>query len=104
MTKEIKKQIQEIADKIVEKYQPEKIILFGSYAWGKPHKNSDIDLFVIKESKNTRQLAKEIDGSIFPRQFPIDLIVYEPKNVSKRLRMEDFFITDIMTKGKVLYG
>lgn len=96
--------IKKVVDKIVQEFQPEKIILFGSWAWGKPDKDSDVDLFIIKETENTRQTAREIDGSIFPRPFPMDLIVYTPKQVEKRKNMRDFFIRDILKKGKVLYA
>lgn len=98
------KQIKKITDDIVNRFQPEKIILFGSYAWGEPGPNSDIDLFIIKAAGDTRQLAREIDGFLFPRPFPIDLLVYHPDQVKKRQRMHDFFIEEILHKGKVLYA
>jgi len=94
----------EITNKIVKEHKPEKIILFGSWAWGKPGPDSDVDLFVVKETENTRETAKEIDGSIFPRPFPIDLIVYTPAQLEKRKNMNDFFIKEIVTKGKILYA
>jgi len=96
--------IKEVADKIGREFKPEKVILFGSYAWGEPTQDSDVDLFIIKETDNTRKTAMEIDGSIRPRPFPIDIIVYRPESVEKSLRMKDFFIKDILTKGKVLYA
>ncbi len=98
------KEIKKITNQIVKKYQPEKIILFGSYAYGKPNRDSDVDLFIIKETENTRETAREIDGSIFPRPFPIDIIVYKPEQVKKRETMGDFFIQDILYKGKLLYA
>lgn len=104
MEKISKEKIKNITDLIVKKYKPEKIILFGSYAWGKPGIDSDVDLFIVKKTKNTRELARKIDGSIFPRPFPIDLIVYKPNQVKKRKEMGDFFINDILNKGKVLYA
>lgn len=58
---------------------------------------------VIKETPDTRLLATEIDGSLFPRPFPIDLIVYRPGQVQKRKEMGDFFINEILSRGKVLY-
>ena len=61
-------------------------------------------MLIIKETKNTREMAREIDGSIFPRYFPLDLIVYTPSQVEKRRKMGDFFIKNILTKGKVLYA
>ncbi len=93
--------IQGYADKIAREFQPEKIILFGSYAWGKPGPDSDVDLFIVKETENTRQTARQIDGSLFPRTIPMDIVVYRPQAVDEN--MDDFFIRDVMTKGKVLY-
>ena len=99
---DIQQKIREISEKIGKKFRPEKIILFGSYAWGEPSRDSDVDLLIIKETKNTRETAREIDGSIFPRPFPIDLIVYRPDQVREREKT-CFFIRDIINKGKVLY-
>jgi len=83
--------IKQVAAKIARGYKPEKIILFGSYAWGKPHVDSDVDLFVVKKTRNSWGLAREIDGSIFPRPFPLDLLLYTPQQIKKRVRMGDFF-------------
>lgn len=104
--KEINKQLQDITDKIVEEFKPEKIILFGSYAWGKPGRDSDIDLFVVKESKKQsldreRELRQLLFGNNFP---PMDILVYTPKELKNRLDLEDFFIKDILNKGKMLYA
>lgn len=103
----VKKVIKTISSKIQEQYRPKKIILFGSYAWGKPNRHSDIDLFIIKETK-----ARHIDRSVEIRRildeengmFALDPIVYTPKETRRRLRMGDPFIKKIMTKGEVLYG
>ena|SRR3989344_7284172 len=96
--------IKTVAQEIARKFKPDKIILFGSYAWGTPGPDSDVDLFIIKETDNTRETAREIDGSIRPRPFPIDLIVYKPASVEKSLTRKDFFIRNIMTKGITLYA
>ena len=96
--------IQTITQKIVKQFHPEKIILFGSYAWGEPGIDSDVDLFIVKETENTRELARKIDSFLFPRPFPIDVIVYRPKQVERRKDSGDFFINDIIAKGKVLYA
>ena len=98
------KKLKELIDRIAQKFHPEKIILFGSYAWGSPGPDSDVDLLVIKETDNTRQTAREIDGYLFPRPFPIDLIVYTAQQVKKRKESGDFFINDILTKGKTVYA
>lgn len=99
----IYQQIKEVADKIAKEYQPEKIILFGSYAWGEPNRDSDVDLFVVKEAENIREIAKKIDGSIFPRPFPIDLIVYTPEKLKSELSLEEPFVSKITEQGKILF-
>ncbi len=100
----IQKNLKEITDKIVREFQPKMILLFGSYAWGEPGPDSDVDLLIIKDTENTRKTAREIDGFLFPRPFPIDLIVYTSQQVERRKKAGDFFITGILQKGKVLYA
>ena|SRR3989338_9358207 len=104
MAPEKEQQLKEITDQIVRQFQPEKIILFGSQAWGRPNENSDFDLLVIKETENTRDFRREVDGSIFPRPFPIDILAYRPARFEARLKSGDFFLRDIVTKGRVLYA
>lgn len=97
--------IKEVTLKIADNFQPEKIILFGSFAWGQPNEDSDVDLFIIKKTDlSTREIAREIDGSIFPRPFPMDIVVYKPEQVLEREANNDYFIKDILTKGKILYA
>lgn len=109
MTTQIKKEIQKIADQIVKNYHPEKIILFGSYAWGKPTKSSDVDFFVVKNSyKEKRFRTTEVDRIInstidIEERMPVDVIVYTPEELSQRLRLGDFFINRIVKEGKNLY-
>ena len=107
-TKQIErdKQIQQIVDKIVREYQPEKIILFGSYAWGTPHEDSDVDLLVVKESDKKKwereyELRMKLSGNKFP---PMDLLMYTPGEVERRLQMNDLFFRDILDRGKVYYA
>lgn len=94
------KNIQQVAKQIVKEFQPESVVLFGSWAWGTPHQDSDVDLCVIKETRDTRALARKIDGAIFPRPFPLDLVVYSPSQIKKT---RDMFILDILKHGKILY-
>ena len=89
---------------LAQQFQPEKVILFGSWAYGEPNPNSDVDLCVIKNTQNTRSLAREIDSSLFPRPFPIDLLVMTPKQMNDRLAINDYFVTEIIQKGKLLYA
>lgn len=94
--------IKELGEKIAREFQPEKIILFGSFAWGTPGPDSDVDLFIVKKTGNTRETAREISGSLMPRLFPIDLIVYTPETFEKR--KNDLFLQHIINNGKLLYG
>ncbi len=92
-------------ERIVSKLRPEKIILFGSYAYGNPTPDSDVDLLVIMKTK-----AREIDRYIavsnilYPRQFPLDILVKTPREIEVESRKKgNFFLREILTKGKVLY-
>lgn len=99
-------EIQNIVDKIISEFRPEKIILFGSHAWGKPNKDSDVDLLIVKDDpqKNTREMAIELERVLFDRPIALDLLVYKPEQLAKRLRLEDPFIKKIVTMGKILYA
>jgi len=95
--------IQAVVSQIVERYHPQKIILFGSYAGRNPTDDSDVDLLVIMETQErTIRQAAEVAASIDHR-FPIDLLVRTPEQVEQRLKWGDCFITDVMSKGVVLY-
>jgi len=99
--------INRIVEKIEREYQPEKIILFGSYAWGKPTKHSDLDLFIIKETQERRidrsvRIAEILDEESWI--FAIEPWVYTPDEVSQRLKIGDPFVKKILEKGKILYG
>ena len=98
--------LKEITNKIVEEFQPEKIILFGSWAWGMPHEDSDVDLFIVKESNKKRwereyDLRMKLIGNKFP---PMDLLIYTPEEMERRIKIEDFFIQDIIKNGKLVYA
>lgn len=96
--------IRAAARKIARELKPEKIILFGSYAYGKPTEDSDVDLFVVMES-DERWTKRHIQVSevLSPRPFPVDIIVRTPMEVRERLQMDDCFIKEILGKGIVLY-
>lgn len=105
MTKKVEENLEIITEKIVKKYKPEKIILFGSYAWGKPHKDSDFDLFVIKKSNKTRRQRQiDVQTLIFGSDVPVDVLVYTPKEIGVRLEIDDLFIKKIINTGRVLYA
>ena len=87
---------------IAEQFHPEKIILFGSYAYGKPHADSDVDLLVIMPARNMIDQAVRIRRATEHR-FPLDLIVRTPKYVRRRIEDGDWFVREIVIRGKVLY-
>jgi predicted nucleotidyltransferase len=90
--------------KIVREFKPEKIILFGSYAQGNPTHDSDVDLLVIMETNLPRtERFIEISELLYPRKFPVDIIVKTPSEVKDALESGDFFIREILEKGKTIY-
>lgn len=95
--------IRRFAREIVRRFHPDKIILFGSYAYGAPTPDSDVDLLVVMPTRNQVEQAVRIDEAIEDRGFPLDLIVRTPKMLQKSLRWGDWFIGDAVTRGRVLY-
>src|ERR1700693_3631377 len=94
--------IRRFARRIAERFQPDKIILFGSYANGKPHKESDVDLLVIMRTKNAIYQSIRIKTA-FERLFSLDLIVRTPWQIERGLKDDNWFLREIIEKGKVLY-
>ena len=76
--------------------------MFGSFAYGKPHEWSDVDLLVVMPAWNNRSKANRITSSIEP-PFCVDLKVCTPKQLERDVRDGDWFLTEVVTKGKVLY-
>lgn len=99
-------EIKQIVSQIAAKFKPQKVVLFGSYAWGQPKNDSDVDLLVVKNDsqKNTREMAIELEKLLFPRLVALDLLVYKPEQLEKRLALNDQFFLKITKQGRVLYG
>ena len=100
----VKRELPRAVERIVNALHPEKIILFGSFARGKPTPDSDVDLMVIMETTathNERYLA--VARQLRPRVFPVDIIVKTPDEVEGDLKSGDFFVKEIVTQGRVLY-
>ncbi|OGR90617.1 MAG: hypothetical protein A2992_00175 [Elusimicrobia bacterium RIFCSPLOWO2_01_FULL_59_12] len=95
--------IQQIASQIAHQFHPQAIFLFGSYAYGKPTPDSDVDLLVAMDTslRNVDQAVKIRRAIDFP--FPVDLLVRTPMEIQKRLAMGDAFIQEVTQRGKVLY-
>ena len=97
-------QIEAVKDKIVKEFDPEKIVLFGSYAYGEPNESSDLDLMVVKKSDEPmRILARKLHYLFLKRDFSMDLIVCKPEQVEEWKEAPAAFITGVMKHGKTLY-
>lgn len=104
-TIQAKKIIKKISEKIADEYHPEKIILFGSYAYGRPVKESDIDLFIVKESNKRRidrfcEVRKIIRGI---KGISVQPVVFTKKEINQRLKIGDDFLKEVLSRGRVLY-
>lgn len=101
-----RKQIRLLCDAIVREFHPEKIVLFGSYAYGKPHPDSDVDLLVVMpfEGSPFRQ-AGIILGHVVRTVgvLPMDILVRTAEQVRQRVLMGDSFMREIIEHGKVIY-
>ena len=103
MSKIARPLIRKFARQVAAQFNPNKIILFGSYAYGQPTEDSDVDILVIMSFKGRNpEKATEIWMATRP-EFPIDIMVRKPVELKQRLKMGDFFLREITEKGKVLY-
>ncbi|MFA4843321.1 MAG: nucleotidyltransferase domain-containing protein [Candidatus Margulisiibacteriota bacterium] len=97
-------EIDKIVGVIKDKAKPNKIYLFGSYAYGKATEKSDLDLLVVDDSnRDKNRLALEISKSLFPRNFGLDLIVASSEEIQKKQKRQLGFWIEIMAKGKKVY-
>ncbi len=105
-SQEIETLIQGLLQKLLAQYQPQKVILYGSYAYGNPRPNSDIDLLIIKETSDrfidrwTTVLHILSDPK---RRVPIEPLVLTPQEVERRLHKGDQFVAEILRRGRLLY-
>ena len=95
--------IQEAVARIVRDFQPERVILFGSYAWGAPTPDSDVDLLVIlpfsgKSLHQSVAILERIDG-----RFPVDVLARRPDDTARRYAEGDPLIREALDRGRVLY-
>ncbi|MFA5811207.1 MAG: type II toxin-antitoxin system prevent-host-death family antitoxin [bacterium] len=95
--------ISRAVEQIKAQYQPDKIILFGSAAKGEMKDGSDIDLLIIKETDRRKldridEVIDQIDADI-----PVEVHVFTPKEIAERVRLNDFFVKEILQSGQVIY-
>ncbi len=96
--------INEIVNKIALNFNPEKIFLFGSYATGKPNRESDLDLLIIQESKLPRyKRVFEIRKLLIGSMIPMDIIVYTPDEFENEKEVKFSFINNAIKTSKLLY-
>ncbi len=103
----IAERLRKVLELIVERYQPEKIILFGSYAYGTPHRDSDVDLLIVKQSEASRYergLAVRRSFAEAREGISFSPLVRTPGELEERLRLRDPFIGEIINTGVVLYA
>ena len=98
-----REEIQAYCDGVARDFRPQRIVLFGSYAYGQPTPDSDVDLLVILPFRGS-EVAKAIQiRSRFDTPFPLDLLARRPEFIDQRLRERDMFIEWIMTNGRIMY-
>ncbi len=94
----------EVIKRLAESLNPHKIVLFGSYAYGRPTPDSDVDLLIIMDtSADSTERYLAVSRVIRPRPFPVDILVKTPDEIRDALARNDFFIDEIITRGIVLY-
>jgi uncharacterized protein len=95
--------IRSLCDRIVKEFEPERVVLFGSHAYGSPRPDSDVDLLVVMPfSGNALSKAAEVKTKINPR-FSVDLMVRRPEDVEFRLANHDCFMREVFERGRTLY-
>ncbi len=91
--------IRSLAATIARRFHPLRIILFGSHAYGRPHRDSDVDILVIMRPKANPARIR----CALPHEIPMDILVRTPAEIRRRLSMGDPFIREILLKGRLLY-
>ena len=105
MNTEIENEVQSITRQIIEKYEPDKIILFGSAARGEYDEVNDLDFLIIKQDVPLYGIdrMRELD-ELIERNIAADMLVYRPDEFEDRIKLGDPFIKTILEEGRVLYG
>lgn len=96
--------INEVINRITVNYNPESIILFGSYAYGNPNIDSDLDLLIVKNTKLPRhQRPSEVRQYLYGMMIPMDLLVYTPNEFEEEKNQKYSFLNTIISNSKILY-
>lgn len=106
-SQEARKEIANILGRLIAEYVPQQVILFGSYAYGDPRPDSDIDLLIIKDTSERfidRWVTVRRILSDAQRSLPLDTLILTPQEVANRLAVGDQFVAEILERGEVLYA
>ena len=95
--------MQKLVQQIVDRFHPQKVILFGSHAYGNPTEDSDVDLLVVmRTEENPLHTAARISASV-DHPFPLDILVIQPSDLVTALQEQNIFETEVVNKGVILY-
>lgn len=98
--------LERLVGKLIAGYAPQRVILFGSHAYGEPDPHSDLDLLIVKETSETPFQRRVQVGRIVQdrrRKTPIQPLVITPQELEAQIRKGDPFLTEILERGEVLY-
>jgi len=96
--------INDYVSQLVETFQPQVVLLFGSQATGTAHEDSDVDLLVLMDHDKRRDVDQEIEiDRVIPRTFPLDIIVRKPSDFQRRIEAKDMALATMWENGKKLY-
>ena len=95
--------IRAYVNKLVGRFHPQKVILFGSYAYGKPTEDSDVDLLVVMPYRGHSAMMSAQIRQAIRAGFPMDLVVRSPSELQRRVEIGDGFIAEILDRGRLLY-
>jgi predicted nucleotidyltransferase len=104
MNPHIEGKLKNVTERIVETFDPDRVIVFGSHVYGQPTPDSDVDLLIIMDSdERPAARATQVSRALRPRPFPMDILVRTPDEIQHRLEMGDYFIREVLEQGRVLY-
>ncbi len=100
---EVEQKLKDITETLSKKFDPEKLILFGSRAWGTPHEDSDFDVVMIKsEVPDKIEMMRDVSRAFIGKRCSLDVLIYTPEEIEYR-RFGDPFVRQVLEEGKLLY-